>query len=257
VDGLAAAVLMLADSRLPAGGHAHSGGVEAALGTGLLTGQDGLAVFLAERLRTAGLAAAGLAAAACRQALAGGPGWAALDAEADARTPSPAQRHTSRQQGRALVRLARTAWPGPVWTDLPPAGPHHPIALGIAVAAAATPPAATPPGATPPGATPPGATPPGAGPPGDDPAGAVCQAALVAAYLAVSGPAAAAVRLRGFDPLAVQAALAGLGAEIAAVARTAAAAAAGPLADLPCPAAPRLDILAELHARAEVRLFAS
>lgn len=220
-----AALLMLADSRLPAGGHAHSGGIEPAVATGLVDGVASLATFLRGRLRTAGLVAAALAAAACRAA-SDHSALSCLDAEADARTPSPAQRAASRQQGRALLRAGRAAWPSPHLTGLATVagGPHHPIALG-AVAAAA----------------------------GCDPSGV----ALVAGYLAVSGPASAAVRLRGLDPLAVQAMLAGLAAEIAAVAAEATAAATGPPADLPCPAAPRLDLLAELHARSEVRLFAS
>jgi urease accessory protein len=243
-SGAAAALLMLADSRLPAGGHAHSGGVEAAFDTGLIQHLGELAGFLRGRLWTAGLTAAGLAAAAAQLA-AGQPSigdWARLDAEADARIPAPAQRAASRQQGRALLRAGRAAWPddrlaavatltgGTAGTATGTAtgdgggGPHHPVALGTVAVAA-----------------------------GGDPAGA----ALVAGYLAVSGPASAAIRLRGFDPLAVHGVLAGLAGEIAAVAARAEAAAGGPLADLPCPAAPRLDLLAELHARSEVRLFAS
>jgi len=240
-----AALLMLADSRLPAGGHAHSGGIEPAVAAGLVRDVDDLAVFLRGRLHTAGRTAAALAAAACHLAAdptahpsdvdggeagiraAGGPGrWALLDAETDARIPSPAQRQASRQQGRALLRAGRAAWPAPRLDALAatPGGPHHPVALGAVAAAAG---------------------------------GAPSGAALVAGYLAVSGPAGAAVRLRGFDPLVVQAVLAGLTGALAEVAAQAAAAATGPPAELPCPAAPRLDLLAELHARSEVRLFAS
>ncbi|HEX6468716.1 MAG TPA: hypothetical protein VF069_06420, partial [Streptosporangiaceae bacterium] len=60
----AASVLLLADSRLPAGGHAHSGGVEPAAAAGAVTDLAGLADFLRGRLATAGLVAAALAAAA-------------------------------------------------------------------------------------------------------------------------------------------------------------------------------------------------
>lgn len=60
-----AALLLLTDSRLPAGGHAHSGGAEEAVRTGAITGPDDLARFLRGRLATAGLVAAALAAAAC------------------------------------------------------------------------------------------------------------------------------------------------------------------------------------------------
>jgi urease accessory protein len=225
--GVDAVLLMLADSRLPAGGHAHSGGIEAAVTAGLVSDVDSLGRFLGERLETAGLVAAGLAAWSARAVLAGGTDWSTVDAEADARTPSPAQRAASRGQGRALVRLARTAWPAPAWADLPLA-PHHPVALGVAAAI-------------------------GSGHATLAPAGA----ARVAAYLSVSGPASAAVRLCGLDPLAVQAVVARLGSTMDGVSRVAVEVAAGPVAELPCPAAPRLDLLAELHARAEVRLFAS
>jgi urease accessory protein len=228
----AMALVLLADSRLPAGGHAHSGGMEAALDAGLVRDPAGLAGFLRGRLWTAGLVAAGLAAAAARLSVStmdGPAGWVELEAEADARTPSPAQRAVSRQQGRALLRAGQAAWPGPLLAGLAglasaSGGQHHPVALGAVTVAA------------------------GGGP---------TAAALAAGYLAVSGPATAAVRLRGLDPLAVHAVLAGLADDIEAVAGHAVAAAAGPLADLPCPAAPRLDLLAELHARSEVRLFAS
>jgi urease accessory protein len=224
------AVLLLADGRFPAGGHAHSGGLEAAVTAGTVRDLPALELFLLGRLRTSGLVAAALAAAACGTAAlagaargaAGRSDWAALDAEASARTPSPAQREASRRQGRALLRAARIAWPAALClgelaaADEPP---HHAIALGAAVAAAG----------------------------GDRPA-----AAAVAAYQSVTGPASAAVRLLSLDPLQVSALLAGLAAEIDAVARQAAAS-----GELPCASAPALDLLAEAHARSEVRLFAS
>jgi urease accessory protein len=139
--------------------------------------------------------------------------------------------------------------------------PHHPLALGAAAHAA-------------------GATPE--------------EAAMAAAYHAVTGPATAAVRLLGLDPVAVHAVLAGLDSDLTAVATQAclpsdlAAADAGPatgrttdatradpasgaghstaadpfaalaaLEALPACSAPALDLLAEQHARAEVRLFIS
>src|SRR5437867_282563 len=60
---------------------------------------------------------------------------ALLDAELDARTPSPALRLASRRQGRALLRAARATWPSPVYDRLP-ASPQHPIALGVTGSAA-------------------------------------------------------------------------------------------------------------------------
>jgi len=212
-----ATLLVLADSRFPAGGHAHSGGLEAAVTSGAVHDLGTLGAFLRGRLRTAGATAASLATAAATA----DADLAALEMEADARTPSPAQRTASRRQGRQLTRAARTAWPGPAWTAVPP-DPHHPIALGVAARAAGLSPA---------------------------------DAALVAASLSASGPATAAVRLLGLDPLAVTGLLADLAREVDRVAAAAVAAAlSGELCSL---SAPLLDIGAELHATWEVRLFAS
>jgi hypothetical protein len=57
-------LLLLSDGRFPAGGHAHSGGIEAAVMAGRVTDVDTLGLFLAGRLATAGRVAAALAAAA-------------------------------------------------------------------------------------------------------------------------------------------------------------------------------------------------
>jgi urease accessory protein len=252
---LTAPLLLLADSRLPAGGHAHSGGLEAAATAGRVDGMSGLEGFLRGRLATAGLASAGLAAAACQHAaaVAGGavPRWADLDAEAAARTPSPAQRRAARAQGRALLRAARAAWPHPVLDALAadrshdPAGPltadpgaaspgaasrradgpFHPIILGACVWVA-------------------GGTP--------------ADAAVIAATAAISGPAAAAIRLLGLDPLAVTGLLARLAGDVAGLAEVACRAArAGDWTALPAPASPGLDLLAQRHALQEVALFES
>jgi urease accessory protein len=231
-----AGLLLLADSRLPAGGHAHSGGLEAAARAGLVTEMDGLEGFLRGRLATAGLASAGLAAAACEHAaaVAGGaaPRWPELDAEAAARTPSPAQRHAARTQGRALLRAARAAWPHPVLDALAASpvpelarGPFHPVALGACTWVAG---------------------------------GSPADAAVIAATAAISGPASAAVRLLGLDPLAVTGLLVRLAGNVTGVAGPACqAAAAGDWAALPAPASPGLDLLAERHAQEEVALFES
>ena len=211
---MTAALLTLADSRLPAGGHTHSGGVEQAIATGLVHDPASLTTFLRRRLHTSGAVAAGLAAEAC-----GGGDLLSLDLEADARTPSPALRAASRQQGRGLVRVGRRAWPTPVWDALPDR-PHHPVALGVAAGAAALTPR---------------------------------DAAAAAAYLSVSGPATAAQRLLAMDPLTVAALTARLAPEVDAVADR------HPRAegDLPAGTDPLLDLLAEVHTARKDRFFAS
>ncbi|BBZ69621.1 urease accessory protein UreF [Mycobacterium paraseoulense] len=109
-----ATLLALADSRLPAGAHVHSGGVEEAVTSGLVTGLDTLEAFLRRRIRTSGLVTASIAAAVHRGELSPD----AADRETDARTPAPAAREASRSQGRGLARLARRVWPDAPWDDL-------------------------------------------------------------------------------------------------------------------------------------------
>ncbi|MGF1647033.1 MAG: urease accessory protein UreF [Kineosporiaceae bacterium] len=222
-------LLLLADQRLPSGAHGHSGGIEQAVAEGLVRDAPSLEWFLAHRVRTAGLVAAGLAAAATTATAAS---IARLDAEADARTASPAVRGASRAQGRGLLRTARALWAAPspslAWSDLG-ARPHHAVVVGCAAGAA------------------------GLGAAG---------AALLAAHLAVSEPATAAQRLLALDPLAVAAVTATLAAVVDAVAADAAAtgppdSGADPWAALPDATDPRLDALAELHAARSDRLFAS
>ena len=128
-----ATLLLLADGRLPAGGHAHSGGLEAAVASGRVRDVEGLGGFLRGRLATSGLVSAVFAAVACGRT----GDWLVLDDGLDARTPSPALRRASRSQGRALLRAGRAMWP------VPPVGrePHHPVALGAVAAAAGLTPA--------------------------------------------------------------------------------------------------------------------
>jgi urease accessory protein len=227
------AALMLADGRFPCGSYAHSGGLEAAVEAGQVTDLPTLAAFIDGRLATSGRVAASFAAAAALTP--GAPGIGRLDLELDARIASPALRRTSRQQGRALIRATRAAWPNlraeraanerdSHAGSADGGGSHHAIALG-AVAGAV-----------------------GLGP---------ADAARLAAYGIVSGSATAAVRLLGLDPLAVAAVVAGLADAIEEVVADAVVAGAGDPADLPCDAAPLLDIGAERHAIQEARLFAS
>ncbi|MFD9726032.1 urease accessory protein UreF [Streptomyces sp. NPDC059072] len=221
-----AALLVLADGRFPAGGHAHSGGAEAACKAGRIHDAATLEDFCRGRLHTTGLTSAALAAAAAL-----GLDPADLDTAADARTPSPALRTAARRLGRQLLRAARATWPSPELDALAvafPRGAHQPVVLGITARAA------------------------GLGP---------LDAAHVAAYESVSGPATATVRLLGLDPFEASGVLARLAPALDDVCVEAATAAllarSEGLEALPAASSPLLDISAQVHADWPVRLFAS
>lgn len=221
-----AALLVLADGRFPAGGHAHSGGAEAAVKAGRISGAASLEDFCRGRLNTSGLVSAALAAAAAL-----GVDPALLDSAADARTPSPALRVAARRLGRQLMRAARATWPSAELDVLArafPKGAHQPVVLGLAARAA------------------------GLGPE---------DAAYCSAYESVSGPATATVRLLSLDPFDASGVLARLAPELDVVARAAADAARhvvdGGVDALPSASAPLLEISAQAHAAWAVRLFAS
>jgi urease accessory protein len=217
-----AALLVLADGRFPAGGHAHSGGAEPAVEAGRIRNAQDLAGFCLGRLHTTGLTAAALAAAAAH-----GLDPLALDEAADARTPSPALRNVARKLGRQLMRAARASWPSPALAALAearPRGAHQPVVLGLTARAAGLTPA---------------------------------DAAHCVVYETVSGPATAVVRLLSLDPFEATAVLARLAPALDQIAGQAAEAARHGIDALPAASAPMLDISAEAHAAWPVRLFAS
>ncbi|MCX5522444.1 urease accessory UreF family protein [Streptomyces bobili] len=221
-----AALLVLADGRFPAGGHAHSGGAEEAVKAGRITDAASLEDFCRGRLHTAGLVAAALAAAT-----AAGADPVELDAAADARTPSPALRVAARRLGRQLMRAARATWPNAELDALArefPKGAHQPVVLGLTARAAGL--------------------------------GAL-DAAYCAAYETVSGSASAVVRLLSLDPFEATGVLARVAPQVDLVVDRAVSAGAAVLADgvdaLPSASAPLLEIGAEAHAGWGVRLFAS
>lgn len=212
------ATLLLADGRLPTGGHVHSAGVESAVADGRVIDVDTLADYVRGRLHTTALTEAAVAAATTRQ-----PHLIAeLDAEVDARIPVPALRDVSRRLGRQLVRVASRCWPGAVLFALP--APHQPVALGAVGAAAGL---------------------------------RAGDVAAVAVHHAIATPTQAAVRLLGLDPFAVAAVAAELAVEGEAVVAEALAAAAGPICDLPARSGPATEIAAAHHHLLETRLFAS
>ncbi|WP_338682807.1 urease accessory UreF family protein [Streptomyces acidiscabies] len=217
-----AALLVLADGRFPAGGHAHSGGAEEAVRAGRITGAESLEAFCRGRLHTAGLVSAALASAAAAGA---DPVW--LDAAADARTPSPALRVVARKLGRQLMRAARATWPGPELDALArefPKGAHQPVVLGVTARAA------------------------GLGP---------RDAAYCSVYESVSGPATAVVRLLSLDPFQATGVLARLAPEMDRVVDAAVTAGTATPLQLPAASAPLLELAAEVHAGRRGRLFAS
>ncbi|QEN14152.1 urease accessory protein UreF [Mycolicibacterium sp. ELW1] len=169
-------LLTLADSRLPTGGHVHSGGVEEAVTSRMVVDLETLEAYLRRRIRTSGLVTASVAAAVHRGDLA----VADADAETDARTPSPAARLASRAQGRGLLRLARRVWPDPEtgwsWDAVGPR-PHLAVTAGRVGAVS-----------------------------GLDPE----QTALSLVYTTMTGTATAAQRLLALDPADVAALTFGL-----------------------------------------------
>ncbi len=162
-----ATLLTLADSRLPTGGHVHSGGVEEAIAAHLVHDIATLEAFLRRRIATSGLMNGSIAAAVCAGAL-----YPVLaDRETDARTPAPAARQASRAQGRGLLRLAKQIWPEHDWAPLG-ARPHLPVVTGLV---------------------------------GKVMGRTAQETALVVVYTSMTGSATAAQRLLALDPTAVAA----------------------------------------------------
>jgi urease accessory protein len=228
-----ALTLVLSDGRFPAGGHAHSGGVEQACDEQLIGDVSELSDFLRGRLLTSGVVAAHTAAAVCAQARRSSDltrFWSLADLESDARIQSSASRAVSRQQGGRMLRTAMRLLDSPLLDSLRDSSidkgsdPHHAVAVGAVAASSELPPRG---------------------------------AAEIAAYGSVSGPASAATRLLGLDPSLVTKAVVELTGLIDTVALQASDHAHGPLRRVPSPSAPILDLLAEAHYSRKERLFAS
>jgi urease accessory protein len=136
--------MMLADARLPVGGHVHSAGLEPALRGGLPAAE--VLSFLLGRVGTTSSVEAGTAVVARHVALtAAGDEDALRDGLTDvecawaSRTPSRALREVSRSLARGYLRLARRLWaehPALEACAAMPAGVSRPVVLGVLAAAA-------------------------------------------------------------------------------------------------------------------------
>lgn len=220
------ALLLLGDGRFPAGGHAHSAGVEAAIADRRVIDEASLETFVAARLSTVGLTEAAIAAATSTGRL-DADALRAVDAEAEARILVPALRLSSRRLGRQLVRAAGRCWPAAVFVTVAeacPEGPHQSVAIGCAGSVI-------------------GASP--------------HEIAALTLHHAATTPAQAGVRLLGLDPVGVAAIVARLAPLASTLASQAVAAANGSLGALPAYSSPIVDIAATAHAAWETRHFAT
>lgn len=231
-----AGLLLLADGRLPAGGYAHSGGLESAIRTGRVRDTADLGRFLTGRVTTTGAMNAAFAAAACatlrrsaapeadpgdeRQAL---NRLAVLDAELDARTPSPALRKVSHTLGRQLLRALKAVIPHPLQQRMPQRT-NYPVVFGAGAAMLDL---------------------------------APVDAARGILHETVSGPASAVVKLMSADPFDAYRVITELRGVLDEIAEDAADRAWNEPEDLPSFGAPLSDYAAEVHESQETRLFAS
>lgn len=221
-------LLLLADGRFPGGGHAHSGGLEAAVADGSVFDEATLGSFLRGRVTTAGPTDAWFAAeAARRMARVAADARVAASVSArpsplvdlaawyEARCASSAQRSAARVLGRGLRRVAVGVWPEAGRIDVEP----YPVVLGAVSHLGGL---------------------------------SDVDAARLVVHSLLMGTAAAAPKLFSIDMVdAMRAA-----ASVAAMADAAVATAADP--NPPSPrSAPLTELRAEAHAAWDVRLFAS
>lgn len=221
---MSAVAMLLADSRFPAGGYAHSLGLEQAVSDGL--GVTDVPAFMDARLRLVARADAALGVAARRAARThDDDALAELDAEHAARCPSPVLRDIARRLGAQLLRSAATAWPSPQIDGYRAASrtTPRPIALGVVGAAAGL---------------------------------SAREVATIALYDDAATVSSAALKLLGLDPADAARWVAELAPEIDAAAR-AITADERPVGEQEPPAAAGLELAAGVHARRQERLFVS
>ena len=259
------ALLLLADGRFPAGGHAHSAGIEAAVNDGRVTDVASLVAFAEGRLRTVGLVDISFAMATAVHLGPSGPTereelgpsgptereelgpsgpserevpsrasdavaarrlLGRLDAEVDARTPAPPLRAASRRLGRQLLRVGTRCWPSALLA-LAAEGAYDPHqSVAFGLVGLAA----------------------GLG---------VEDIGDLVAHHNLTIPMQAGVRMLGLDPFAVAAASAALAGVAADVVAAAGSFATGPIEALPARSATLIDLAAMTHAGADGRLFAT
>lgn len=215
-------MMMLADARLPTGGHTQSAGLEPAVRAGLADEGRQLAdvaAYARGRLRTVVRVEAGTAVVARSLAASGRPPREVEPAWA-ARTPSQELRAVSRRQGRAWLRLAARVWPDTL-AHLP-ADTEVPRAVVVGVIGAVT------------------------GLSGE-------QVARLVAYDDAQTVVAASLKLLPVDPLDAAGWVAALQPEIERLV-TDVSGLTTPN-EIPAAGAPYLDVLAERHATERMRLF--
>jgi urease accessory protein len=214
------AALLLADARLPSGGHAHSAGVEPALVAGIPP-RD-LAAFLRGRATTTTLVEAGTAVAARGLRTTGGD-LDAVEAAWAARTPSKAQRDASRALARGYLRVGGELVPGDeviaAWR-VRPTPPPRACVLGVIAAGLELPP---------------------------------LELARLVVYEDMQAAAAAVLKLEPRDPLSLVSLVVELCSEIDD--RLHAIASITDPGDIPALTAPQSEAWAEAHARSNRRLF--
>jgi urease accessory protein len=268
----APALWLLADSRLPTGGHAHSGGLEAAVRRGLVRSPDDVAAWLAGRIPTAGLVTAAAAASACvlvspARIERGDP---SVDSMGEGRPSSESPAYPSSERGAPSVESIERRAPSlnldwAPWDDAlsarTPVAALREVSRAQGRAMLRTVRAAWPHAAVHGLGTRPhqalvlGVVTAAAG-------GSAHDAAALAVHHLVGQVCSAGVRLLGLDPLALAGVHArALAAHAVVVDRAADAGTHAAARDdpdlLPCATTPLPEVLAVVHARSEGALFAS